>query len=101
MFADIPFAGGKFVEIDPVRKRFAVPIITIVMEFVERDGRIKRVNGEDTATCNRVDFQTYLVGGFREVVSEMGAASRHKWVREVGNIFDFKFPSDSRSAIRV
>ena len=101
LFADIPLASGEFVEIDPVRKRFTITVVAVIMVFIERDRRIQCVNSDDTATRNRVDFQADLVRAFGEVVSEVGAASRHKWIREVGDIFDFKFPGDSRSALRV
>lgn len=101
LFSDIAFAGSEFVEIDPVRKRFAIIVVAVIMVFIEGDGGIQCVNGDDTATRNRVDFQADLVSAFCQVVSEVGATSRHKWIREVGDIFDFKFPGDSRSALRV
>ena len=56
----------------------------------------------NTATRNRVDFQADLVRAFREVVSEVGAASRHKWIREVGDMFLISnSPATVRSPLRV
>ena len=111
IFSDLLFAncvalgigesGGEFVEIDTVRKRFTVGIVAVVVKFVERDGCVERVNGEDEATGYRVDFQTDLVGTFGEVVGEVGAASWDEGVRKVGDVFDFKFACDGRGARRV
>ena len=106
LFADcvavgIGESGSEFVEINAVRKRFAVGIVAVVMEFVERNGCVKCVNSEDESTCYRINFQTHLVGTLGQVVSKVGPASRHKRIREISDIFDFKFACDGRSARRV
>ena len=106
MFADcVAFGvgefGGELVEIDTVRKRFTIGIVAIKMEFVERDRRIKVVNGENKTTCDCIDFQTDLVRRLGEIVREMGTVPRYEGVREVRDVLDLKFACDGRCPRRV